>query len=145
MKIVGNSSTITKEVVVEINTADLDNYTTFSEPKDIKFKRRSTRAISPAGRQSEEDIKWVLFEKDWKFVHPKLFDELEKKYQELLALPLPDNNSGGKLIKKHKCNSCGVNDGTKKHTCPFLSDIKGDDITKCNCCSECENNCCQEC
>lgn len=39
------------------------------------------------------------------------------------------------------CSSCGI-EGTaqKKHTCPLMSDVHGDD-KKCNCCTSCENEC----
>jgi hypothetical protein len=54
-----------------------------------------------------------------------------------------------KMKKQVKCSgrdgvvSC-PNNGMKKHTCPYKSDVFDDQETKCNCCESCQQNCCME-
>ncbi len=42
-----------------------------------------------------------------------------------------------------KCESCGDNEATELHTCPYSEEINGD-TTLCNCCDECQSNCLEE-
>ena len=42
------------------------------------------------------------------------------------------------------CWKCQKNEASEDHTCPYESEINGDDETMCNCCSECEYDCGQE-
>lgn len=41
-----------------------------------------------------------------------------------------------------KCERCNENDAAKElHSCPFLSEVHGDDETLCDCCDECTHEC----
>jgi hypothetical protein len=42
------------------------------------------------------------------------------------------------------CERCQYGVAQSPHTCPFSEDIAGDSETLCTCCSECENQCCQD-
>jgi hypothetical protein len=39
-----------------------------------------------------------------------------------------------------ECDRC-ANSGTMSHTCPYKSDVDGDDETLCNCCADCVSLC----
>jgi hypothetical protein len=41
---------------------------------------------------------------------------------------------------KKVCPSCGLNEATLPHTCPFKSEINWDDEL-CQCCEECQSTC----
>lgn len=49
----------------------------------------------------------------------------------------------GEKISPGKCRTCR-NKARKLHTCPYLSEIDGDNETLCNCCSGCESICGRE-
>lgn len=54
-----------------------------------------------------------------------------------------------KIDKKKRpskvCTSCGIEGkAQKKHICPLMSDVHGDD-KKCNCCTDCQNECSMSC
>ena len=40
-----------------------------------------------------------------------------------------------------KCESCGKNDATEPHTCPYAEEINNNSETLCNCCQDCVNQC----
>jgi len=37
---------------------------------------------------------------------------------------------------------CGKNPASEEHTCPYASEINGDDESLCTCCADCEDECC---
>lgn len=49
-----------------------------------------------------------------------------------------------KRQRKRKCKKCGINAGTKRHPCPYDSDVNGCDDDVCNCCDECTRTCAYE-
>jgi len=42
---------------------------------------------------------------------------------------------------KDKCPSCGSNDATELHTCPYQQDVNDDDESLCTCCPDCQYEC----
>lgn len=40
-----------------------------------------------------------------------------------------------------KCDSCGKNEASEPHACPFREIINNDDGTMCNCCDSCCDDC----
>lgn len=40
-----------------------------------------------------------------------------------------------------KCESCGKNEATYEHPCPFVEEIHGDSESMCNCCDDCCHQC----
>ena len=48
-------------------------------------------------------------------------------------------------LRSDQCDQCGRMEGTKEfHSCPYASDIAGDDSKNCNCCSDCTYTCAQD-
>ena len=43
------------------------------------------------------------------------------------------------VVKEEPCK-CGE-EAAEEHTCPFASDVWGDDATLCTCCEECSYQC----
>lgn len=43
-----------------------------------------------------------------------------------------------------KCTRCENNAAEPEHSCPYQSEINGDDQYACDCCKECEYNCAME-
>lgn len=47
--------------------------------------------------------------------------------------------------KLHNCKKCNSKEGTVElHSCPYDSDIHGDDTPTCNCCQYCVQQCCDD-
>ena len=45
------------------------------------------------------------------------------------------------VVGSIKCQTCGKNEATDNHPCPFAEDVQGDNESMCNCCEECCNQC----
>jgi hypothetical protein len=44
------------------------------------------------------------------------------------------------VVKKDSCK-CGSKEEIEEHTCPFASDVWGDNTTLCTCCEDCTYEC----
>lgn len=49
-----------------------------------------------------------------------------------------------KLNIINKCHSCDYEGTEQKHSCPFKSEINGNDEDVCNCCDNCQRRCAME-
>lgn len=41
-----------------------------------------------------------------------------------------------------KCPRCKANDSQLEHTCPYAEEINNDNVSLCDCCYDCEQECC---
>lgn len=73
----------------------------------------------------------------------------EKEFRATIALLIPmmmgkpKAKSGFTIEDANLCSRCNYNLATEPHTCPYGSEINGDD-TPCTCCESCTDLCADE-
>lgn len=72
------------------------------------------------------------------------FDCGEFYYEEIKLIKVQkEKKIMNKEPEKETCRRC-KNEPNDLHTCPYASDIYGDNETLCNCCDDCQHECCMD-